>query len=152
MHKIINLIGKIVCYGLIAIGAVLCMLIIMKSGVITTDVKVQNALVVPGVIIAIVATLLCVCVAVIFPMFFATYTKKSLISAGIVALIAIVLLGIAWIMPDAKLSADYIEEMKITEGISKWVGVGCYLVYFTLAGAVIAIVYAAVMDLIKSKL
>ncbi|MDL2240891.1 hypothetical protein LJC69_04630 [Bacteroidales bacterium OttesenSCG-928-K22] len=151
MHKTLNLIGKIVCYAFMAVGVVFCALILIKSSAIPTDINLQNNLVVPIIIIALVAVVFCAFVSLVLPLFFTTYTKKKLINTGILLLGIIVLFVIAWIIPDAQLSAEYMEEMKITEQVSKWVGVGCYLAYFAFAGAIIAVIYSAVMSFIKNK-
>lgn len=151
MHKTLNLVGKIICYAFIAVGIVFCVLILMKSRDIVTDVNLQNKLVLPVIIIAMVAVIFCAFVSLIMPLFFTTYTKKKLMNVGFLILGIIVLFVIAWIMPDAKLSADYMESMNVTEQVSKWVGVGCYLAYFSLAGAIIAVIYSAVMSFIKNK-
>ncbi|MDR2084725.1 MAG: hypothetical protein LBP67_07000 [Bacteroidales bacterium] len=151
MHKTLNLIGKIICYAFMAIGIVFCVLILIKSSDIKTDIGLQNSLVVPAIIISMVAVIFCAFVSLILPLFFTTYTKKKLMNIGLLILGIIVLFVIAWIMPDAQLSAEYMEEMKINQQISKWVGVGCYLAYFSFAGAIIAVIYSAVMSFIKNR-
>ncbi len=149
--KIFNLIGRILCYVLFALGAFLGIMIIVKSRAIASDVAVGNQWVLPAVYISEVAVILAILVALFFPLFFTHHTKQSIIKAVILIVAVIAVIAIAYLLPDAQLSEEFMNnpDLNVSPAISKWVGTGCYLAYFLTAGAIIAIIYGAISDLLK---
>lgn len=149
--KIFNLIGKIVCYILFALGAFMGIMMIVKSRAIASDVAVGNQWVLPAVYISEVAVILAIIIALLFPLFFTHHTKQGIIKAVIFIVAAIAVIAIAYLLPDAQLSEEFMSnpDLNVNPTISKWVGTGCYLAYFLTAGAIIVIIYGAISDLLK---
>ncbi|MDD4142312.1 MAG: hypothetical protein PHR20_05935 [Bacteroidales bacterium] len=142
MLKSVNLISKIVCYLIMAVGAVLGIIVIASS---------KDAAIGANMYVAYIAFGLCLLVTLIMPLFFMTYTKKMLKTFGLLVLIVGVLFLICYFIPDAQLSQDFLDNLKVSQSVSHWVGIGCYFAYFTFAGALLAIIYSAVSGLIKNK-
>ena len=149
--KIFNLIGKIICYILFAFGIVFGLLIVIKSSVLQNDVALQDKLVLPCVFMSYIAVGIAILIAIFLPMFFVKQSKKQVRTTLFIILGAIILFGICWIIPDAKLSEEFMSnpDLNVNDTISKWVGVGCYYAYFMFAFSIIAIIYAGIVGLIK---
>ena len=151
--KLFKIIGRVICYVLFALGIIYGAFLIAKSGEITTDIDNEWAakLVTPAIYISMVAIIIAILSAVVLPLFFNHYTKKQLIKAALIVVGVAVLFIISWVLPNVDLPQAVKDnpELKITDNISHWVGVGMYFTYFVFAGAIITIVYAAISNLIQ---
>lgn len=151
MFKIFNIIGKVICYLLIAAGTIFGILIIVNSAKMATSVELQQSLLMPVMYITFAAAAICLLVSVVLPLFFATYTKKKLIKIALVVVIIAVLVVISMLIPDSQLSPEFLEQYNVSEVVARRVGVGCYLTYITCAIAIITIIYSAINNMIKNK-
>ena len=149
--KTFNLIGKIICYLLFALGIIFGIMIVANSGAMKDSIALQNKLVLPTIYISYVAVFLSIIVALFLPLFFTTYTKKQIRKFFFILLGVILLFVICWLIPDVKLSEDFMSnpDLNVNDKISKWVGVGCYYVYFMFAFSILAVIYAGISNLIK---
>ena len=102
--KIFNLIGKVVCYLLFALGVIFGALIIINGSKLQADVALQDKLVTPSIIISIAAVIIAIILAVVLPLFFTSYTKQGLIKSGATILGIVLIIVIAYLIPDAELS------------------------------------------------
>lgn len=151
--NIFNLIGKVVCYLLFALGVIFGALIIVNGSNLQADVALQDKLVTPSIIISIVAVILAIILAAVLPLFFTSYTKQGLIKSGATILGIVLIIVIAYLIPDAELSEEFMNnpELNVNPTISKLVGTGCYVTYFTFVAALLTILFSTVLGFIKKR-
>lgn len=148
--KALRLIGKIISFVLIILGAVFGIWLIATSKHVTAIGVETKSVADIAIYIAYIALALTI-VAVIASLFFKTYNKKSVIRFLIGLVVVVVLLAICWALPGITLKPEFLETHNLSTKSSRFVDVGMYFTFILFAAAIITIIYAAISNFIKNR-